>query len=95
MLNYYGQQYVYQVYEKNVVAPTDVSVLGPASQPATVTLITCDPPGVSVHRLTIVAEQISPAPAGNSATPAVKYSQAPKIIPSNPESLLQRLFGWL
>ena len=95
MLNYYGQQYVYQIYDKEVIAPTDVAVLGPNAKPATVTLITCDPPGVSVHRLIIVAEQISPSPSGNTAGPVINSAQQPKTIINNTENLWQRLSGWL
>src|SRR6185503_5172973 len=32
-----GKRYTYQVYRKEVVKPTDVSVLGPADTPATAT----------------------------------------------------------
>ena len=40
-----GKRYTYRVYKKEVVSPTDVSVLSITDKPATATLITCDPPG--------------------------------------------------
>ena len=95
MLNYYGQQYVYRVYVKKVVKPTDVSVLGPADKTATATLITCDPPGLSSNRMIIIGEQISPAPTGNIAANTTKSTQQPSIVPGNPESLFHRLFSWI
>lgn len=85
-------RYTYQIFEKKVVKPTDVSVLGATAKPNTVTLITCDPPGTSLNRLIIVAEQISPDPSGNT----VVEQQAPQltdkgILPSNAPSLWQRI----
>jgi LPXTG-site transpeptidase (sortase) family protein len=90
-----GKRYVYQVYEKRVVSPTDVSVLGPADRPATATLITCDPPGLSTNRLVITAVQISPDPAANTAQTA-PYALAKKaiIVPGNSISLWARLVKW-
>lgn len=95
MLNYYGQQYVYKVYVKKVVKPTEMSVLGPADKTATATLITCDPPGVSTNRMIIIGEQITPPPAGNVAASTTTSTQKPTIIPSNSESLFHRLFSWI
>lgn len=90
-----GKRYTYQIYRKEVVKPTDVGVLGPADQPATATLITCDPPGLSTNRLVLIAEQISPDPAAN--TPAVVTSNVPTagaIIPGNSPSLWSRMVKW-
>lgn len=96
MLNYNGQRYVYKVYSKKIVKPTDVSVLGPTDKTATATLITCDPPGTALNRLIIVGEQISPATDTNTvATTTSTAAEAPAILPGNAESLFQRLFGWL
>ena len=76
-LTYGGKVYAYKVISKTIVNPDDVGVLGPvAGQTATATLITCDPPGTSLHRLIVVGQQISPDPSTNtqaastSATPA-------------------------
>ncbi len=86
-----GKQYTYRVYEKKVVKPNDVSVLGPASKPSTATLITCDPPGTSINRLVVFGEQISPDPTVNTASTAVKSDETPTTVPSNAPSLWERL----
>lgn len=91
-----GKRYTYKVYERKIVKPTDVSVLGPRDKTATATLITCDPPGTSTNRLVVVGEQISPDPGSNSAQIA-QNTQATKIatIPGNSPTLWSRLTGWL
>lgn len=59
--------YAYKVFSKTVVDPSDVGVLNAVDgHTATATLITCDPPGTSLHRLVVVGDQISPDPSGNS-----------------------------
>jgi sortase A len=90
-----GKRYTYQVYEKKIVKPTDVSVLGLADKPATATLITCDPPGTSTNRLVVTAQQISPDPVANSQTaPEAHLATSSAIIPSNSPSLWSRLTSW-
>ncbi len=89
-----GVRYVYQVFDKKIVDPSDVSVLSNTTKPATATLITCDPPGTSLHRLIIVGQQISPDPSGNKAS-SVKSSDRPTVLPSNSPSLWSRLTSWL
>ncbi len=90
-----SQRYTYQIYRKEVVKPTDVSVLGPADKPATATLITCDPPGLSTNRLVLVAEQISPDPVANaSASAASTVPPTATIIPGNSPSLWSRIVKW-
>ncbi len=70
-LTYSGKVYVYKVISRTIVQPNQVGVLGPVpGMPATATLITCDPPGTSLHRLIVVGQQISPDPAGNAASTA-------------------------
>ena len=70
-LTYSGKVYVYKVISRTIVQPSQVGVLGPVpGVAATATLITCDPPGTSLHRLIVVGEQISPDPAGNSVSSA-------------------------
>lgn len=92
-----GKRYAYRVFDKKIVPPTDFSVLEPVpGKPATATLITCDPPGTSINRLVITAEQISPDPAANVASSAKQVAdQQPKVIPGNAPSLWNRLTGWL
>lgn len=89
-----GQRYTYQVYIREIVGPTDVSVLGPRDKPATASLITCDPPGTSTNRLVVVGEQIDPDPSSNSAGPTQAPPQ-PAKIPGNAESLWHRIWRWL
>lgn len=66
-INYSSRKYVYEVSEKKVVAPTEVSVLNATPEP-TLTLITCTPPGTAWQRLIIAAKQIQPVP--NAKPPA-------------------------
>lgn len=94
MLHKDGKRYVYKVYEKKIVSPTEVSVLGPASKPSTATLITCDPPGMNTNRLVIVGEQISPDPTANTAPPPSTEGGL-DIIPSNSPTLWSRFVDWL
>lgn len=91
-----GKRYVYQIYKKHIVNPTQVEVLNTAEKPDTATLITCDPPGTSLKRLVVVGEQISPSASDNKADTASKpQEQQPASIPSNSTSLWQRFTNWL
>ena len=90
-----SKRYVYKVYEKKIVKPSDVSVLGKTSKPATITLITCDPPGTSINRLIVVAEQISPSPTSNKASTAKASDETAEIVPGNAPSLWNRMTAWL
>lgn len=90
-----NKRYVYRIFEKKIVKPTDVSVLGPTDRPATATLITCDPPGTSVNRLIVVGEQISPDPGDNKASTAAATNATPQIVPGNAPSLWSRFTRWL
>jgi sortase A len=96
-INKDGKQYVYKVFEKKVVEPTDVSVLGPSSKPVTATLITCDPPGLSIRRLIIVGEQIAPDPTANiaSSVDPAKLAASPGEIPNVTQTLWSRLKDWI
>ncbi len=89
-----GKRYTYQVYQKKIVKPDDVSVLGLSDKKATATLITCDPPGTSINRLVITAEQINPdpsknAPASNKGALATQSVE----IPGNSQTLWARLLN--
>ncbi len=94
-LNKGGVRYTYQVFDKKIVKPTDVSVLGPTSKANSATLITCDPPGTSLNRLVVVGEQITPDPAANAKvenkTPALTSKG---ILPGNSPSLWQKIKNW-
>jgi sortase A len=100
MLQHEGKRYVYRVFEKKVVTPDQVEVLGNVSdKPAVASLITCDPPGTSTNRLVVIGEQISPDPAGNIASsagpPTTAIDNRPDILPSNSPSLWSRLYNWI
>jgi sortase A len=89
--------YTYQIYKKEIVKPTDVGVLAAQSEsPATATLITCDPPGVSSNRLVVVGKQISPDPAVNVQLASTSQAATTKtaIIPSDSPTLWSRLTNW-
>ncbi len=91
-----GIRYVYKIYDKKVVSPTEFSVLdAPTDKRAIATLITCDPPGTTISRMVVIGEQISPDPNGNVASTAIRTDQKPQILAGNPESLWHRFVGWL
>jgi sortase A len=91
-----GKRFTYEVYQKKIVKPDDVSVLRPDNRTATATLITCDPPGTSINRLVVTGEQISPSPSKNKPLQASgQLASKTKVIPSNSESLWSRLWGLL
>lgn len=96
-LTYNDKVYIYKVISRSIVDPSDVGVLGPvAGQTATATLITCDPPGTSLHRLIVVGQQISPDPNGNSkpASPQSNVSAAqPTTLPGNGPTLWHRFIS--
>jgi sortase A len=96
MIHKDGKRYVYKVFDKKIVKPEDVSVLGHAGKTATMTLITCDPPGTSLMRLVVVAEQITPDPHGNVASKtAPQEPTQPEVLPSNAPTLWSRLYAIL
>jgi sortase A len=95
MLTKNGKRYVYKVYEKRIVKPSEVSVLGNTDKVATATLITCDPPGTSINRLVVIGEQISPDPSGNAASTAIHSDKKPTVVPSNAPTLWSHFIDWL
>jgi sortase A len=96
MLQKDGKRFVYRVYDKKIVKPSDLSVLTATAKPSTVTLITCDPPGTSLNRLIVVGEQITPDPNANVASTAAQPTTAqPAVLPSNSPSLWKRFTSWL
>jgi len=90
-----GHRYTYQIFDRQIVSPTDVSVLGLTDKAATATLITCDPPGTSTNRLVVTAEQVDPSVASNStAITNAKAIAQTTILPSNAPTLWSRLAHW-
>lgn len=91
-----SKRYIYKVFDKRVVSPNEVSVLtAHNNKVATMTLITCDPPGTSLNRLVVTGEQISPDPAANTASAAHPADQVPTILPSNSPTLWSRFWDWM
>ncbi|MCW1908250.1 MAG: class D sortase [Candidatus Saccharibacteria bacterium] len=92
-----GTRYAYKIYDKRIVKPTAIEVLGPTDKPDTATLITCDPPGTTLNRLVVIGEQISPDANANVAVAPSQptVAEVPAVIPSNAPSLWQRLTSWL
>lgn len=91
----YGKTvYVYKVYDKQIVSPSDVAVLNDVpGHTATATLITCDPPGTSLNRLVVWGDQISPDPTNNTgASASTTTASAPKAIAGNGPSLWSRIW---
>lgn len=90
-----GKRYVYRVFNKYVTSPTDLSVLNPTDRTATVTLITCDPPGLSINRLILQGEQIYPDPKLDKESNVNVADQAkPVELAGNSQSLWQRIKDW-
>jgi LPXTG-site transpeptidase (sortase) family protein len=91
-----GKRYTYQIYKKEVIKPTNVSVLAPTDKLATATLITCDPPGTNLNRMVVMGEQISPDPGTNAAAASQSaLAEKTSIIPGNSQTLWSRLVDWL
>ena len=93
-LNYQSKRYVYKVYDKKIVKPTDVGVLSTQEKASTATLITCDPPGTAVNRLVVVAEQITPDPSKNSPSSVNASAPAPNTVPGNAPTLWSRIYDF-
>ncbi len=95
-LTYNNKVYSYRVYDKKIVNPDETWVLNPvADKTATVALITCDPPGTTLHRLVVWGEQISPDPAGNDAAQQPAVQATPEELPGNGPTLWSRFWNWL
>lgn len=96
-LTYNKKVYAYKVFDKKVVNPDDTWILNPVEgKTSTAALITCDPPGTTLHRMVVWGEQVSPDPQTNTQVqqPQAAQQEDQKIIgPST--SLWSRLTGWL
>lgn len=54
---YKGKRYDYTVVSKSIVPPTDTSLLTSKADGKQLTLQTCDPPGLNLNRLIVVARE--------------------------------------
>lgn len=95
VVHFQSQRYIYEVYDKRIVNPSDFSVIDQNVSEPVVTLITCDPPGANWNRLAIQARQISPDPtkAHASATAGTALPDA-GALPGSPPSLFDRIRDW-
>ena len=94
MLNYQGKRYVYKVYNKAVINPSDFSLININPDKPVITLVTCTPPGTALKRLLVQAEQISPAPDANQvASQQQEAASLPSSIPGNSPTLFERIKG--
>lgn len=95
-LTYNGKVYTYRVFQKQIVQPTETWVLNPVEgKTATAALITCDPPGTSLHRLVVWGEQIDPDPNANAAAaPTPPAGQQVQQLASNGPTLWSRFWHW-
>jgi LPXTG-site transpeptidase (sortase) family protein len=89
-----GKVYIYKVFDRKVVDPDQTEVLDNVpGHVATATLITCDPPGTTLHRLVVIGDQISPDPATNGAgTNTAATDSTVQQLPDNGPSLIQRIW---
>jgi sortase A len=95
-VDYNAKAYTYKVTGSKVVEPTDVGVLKPTATP-TLTLITCSPPGTSLRRLVVTAEQVSPNPsqvAGATKTTATSAAGSNNLPSAAPGFLTQLSQAW-
>ena len=91
-----GKRYIYEIYKKKVIEPSDFSVVTQEVTEPVVTLITCHPPGTSWKRLIIQARQISPEAARADETTKNEIPEAvDSNLPANSESAISSIFGWL
>jgi len=96
-ITYGGKTYAYQIFAREVVPPSQVSVIHDTKgKQATATLITCDPPGLSTNRLVLWGEQISPNPSTNTAPePTETVTDQPTELTGNGPSLWSNFVEWM
>jgi sortase A len=92
-MHYNGLRYTYSVTDKKVIDPSDIGELTVRTDKPMATLLTCTPPGTSLKRLLVFAEQISPDPAAAKKAPSGGTIDEPAELPSNSPSVFQRLFN--
>lgn len=90
--HYGSKRYTYSVTEKIIVQPSEVNrLVYPTTKPI-LTLITCTPLGTALNRLLVIADQVSPDPAGSVAAPVVNTDDS-ATMPGNSPTFFERLFG--
>jgi len=94
-LTYLGNVYVYQVFDKSVVKPTQTDVLNSTEKPI-LTLMTCTPVGTSLNRLIVKANLVGvftegAANAQPTQTPSNSSTPIPATAPNDTNQLLPGL----
>lgn len=74
-----GEVLTYQVFEVEVIEPTETSSLRAREGEDLVTLITCTPLGVNSHRIVVTGKRITPTPPQDLAA-----AGKPPVIPGTP-----------
>lgn len=95
-LTYQKSKYVYEVYDKFTVKPSQVEVLNSSTDQSTLTLMTCVPIGTNLNRLIIKAKLLytdqpitAPAetptttPSQNTTTPSSGGQTQPNVVSPN------------
>jgi len=95
IIDYKGERYIYEVFKKLVIEPTDVDILSQdtGGEPIT-TLITCTPPGTAWRRLVVQARQISPNPLEAKKGNTTIDTDVPIPGDTGGESLLDSVTNW-
>jgi sortase A len=95
-LTYESKVYTYKVFQKRIVDPDDTWVLNNVpDKTSTAALITCDPPGTSLHRLVVWGEQINPDPNGNASAPETPEAVVqPEALPGKGSNPVVRFWHW-
>lgn len=95
-IDYQGVRYTYAVYDKQVVAPNDVSSLQYSGDEAILTLVTCTPLGTSEKRLLVFARQINPSLGDDAKTQVeVETSDETTEMPSNQPTFFESIWNFL
>lgn len=96
-IDYQGVRYTYKMVDRKEVDPSDVSSLVLNTDKPMLTLITCWPLGVSTYRLLIIAEQINPAPSGESQAEVIDEGEGAtaEVMPNNEPTFFEGIWNWL
>ncbi len=95
-INYESTRYTYSIVKKEVVEPSNVAAVTPATDKPQLILVTCTPLGTSRYRLIVTAEQISPSYEDSSSQePVVDVPTTNNDLPSNEPSFFEKIWNWL
>ncbi len=100
-ISYNGKMYAYRVSAREIVSPSQVSILNDTKgKQATAVLVTCHPPGFNTNRMVVWGEQISPSLTANTQPAPVNTVQQekPQTISSNNQrlwsSIIDKITFW-